>query len=185
MIEIIYNSVTETTTGIGEIMTTVYPASERQVEYLQSLMGKREWASHLPPRADIEARILEGILDGRRASNLIDTLKGAPMFATKKVGTLSVGMYRTGSGTIYRVHESRETGRLYAKRMDWDMLTESKPRFEYDKGAIYALTSADRMTLDEAKAWGVETGVCCVCGAFLTDAKSVARGIGPICEGRV
>jgi hypothetical protein len=166
-------------------MGTVYPASERQIDYLQSLMGKREWASHLPPRADIEARILEGTLDGRTVSNLIDTLKGAPMSATKSVGTLSVGMYRTSEGTIYRVHESRETGRLYAKRMEWDVLMESKPRFEYDRGAIYALTSADRMTLDEARAWGVETGVCCVCGAFLTDAKSVARGIGRVCEGKI
>lgn len=166
-------------------MGTMYPATERQIDYLRSLMGKREWQDCLPSRADIEARIIEGSLDGRTVSRIIDTLKAAPMAATKSVGTLSVGMYRTPDGTIYRVQESRESGRLYAKRMEWDMLTESKPRFEYDRGAIYSLTSADRMSVEDARAWGVETGVCCVCGAFLTDAKSVARGIGPVCEGRV
>lgn len=166
-------------------MGTTYPASEAQIDYLRSLMGKREWQDYLPPRADIEARIIEGSLDGRTVSRIIDTLKAAPMAATKSVGALSVGMYRTSEGTIYRVHKSRETGNLYAKRMEWDMLTESKPRFEYDRGAIYSLTSADRMTLEEACAWGVETGICCVCGAFLTDAKSVARGVGRVCGGKV
>lgn len=166
-------------------MGTTYPASGAQIDYLRSLMGKREWSESLPSRADIEARINEGSLDGATVSRIIDALKAAPMAATKRVGTLSVGMYRTSEGVIYRVHESRETGNLYAKRMEWDMLTESKPRFEYDRGAVYSLTSADRMTLEEACAWGVETGVCCVCGAFLTDAKSVARGIGPVCGGRV
>jgi hypothetical protein len=170
-------------------MSTVYPASDAQISYLSALMAKREWPTYLTPRADIEARLSEGTLDGRTASRVIDALKGAPVAVATKggsaVATLSVGMYRTPDGTMYRVQESRESGRLYAKRMKWDMLMESKPRFEYDRGAIYSLTSADRMSVEDARAWGVETGVCCVCGAFLTDAKSVARGIGPVCEGRV
>lgn len=164
---------------------TGYPASEKQVDYLRSLMGKREWPSSLSlTRGDVEERLSDGTLDGRTAYTLIDALKGAPLLATKKVGALSVGMYRTSDGTMYRVHESRETGNLYAKRMVWD-LTDAKPHFEYDRGAIYRLTAEDRLSVEDARAWGVETGVCCVCGAFLTDAKSVARGIGPVCEGKV
>lgn len=163
----------------------MYPASERQVSYMQSLMGKREWQATLPPRADIDARIIDGTLDSRTASQIIDALKSAPYAATKSVGALSAGMYRTADGTIYRIHESRESGNLYAKRMVWDMLLEDKPRFEYDRGAVYSLTSADRMSVEDARAWGVLTGVCCVCGAFLTDPKSVERGIGPVCEGNV
>ena len=170
-------------------MSTVYPASDAQISYLSALMAKREWPTYLTPRADIEARLSEGTLDGRTASRIIDALKGAPLDtkggSADMVATLSVGMYRTADGTMYRVHESRESGRLYAKRMEWDMLTESKPRFEYDKGAVYRLTRADRMSVEDARAWGVLTGVCCVCGAFLTDAKSVERGIGPVCEGKV
>lgn len=166
-------------------MPSTYPASERQVSYLSDLLAQREWPTYLPmTREDASQRVAEGTLDGRTASSLIDALRGAPKVATNSVASLSVGMYRTADGTFYRVHESRESGRLYAKRMVWD-LTEPKPRFEYDRGAIYTLTSADRLSLSDARAWGVETGVCCVCGAFLTDSKSVARGIGPICEGKV
>lgn len=166
-------------------MGITYPASERQVSYLLSLIEGREWPESLPiTRDDASQRIYEGTMDRRTASSLIDALRVAPKIATKVVGDLSEGMYRTGDGTMYRVQRSRESGRLYAKRMDWD-LTTGKPHFEYDKGAIYALTSADRMSVEDARAWGVETGICCVCGAFLTDAKSVERGIGPICEGRI
>ena len=163
----------------------MYPASERQVSYLRSLMAKHEWQATMPERADIDARLASGTLDGRTASSLIDALRAAPLAATKSMGALSVGMYRTPDGTIYRIHESRETGNLYAKRMVWDMLMDDKPRFEYDRGAIYTITSADRMTLAEARAWGVETGACCVCGKFLTDPTSVERGIGPVCEKNV
>lgn len=163
-----------------------YPASERQVEYLRFLLEQRVWPTYLPMTCeDAAQRVMEGTLDGLTASNLIDALKSAPTVATNRTQALEVGMYRTADGTIYRVHESRETGRKYAKRMVWDMLTESKPRFDYDRGAIYTLTADDRMTTEQARAWGVETGVCCVCGAFLTDSRSVARGIGPICEGKV
>lgn len=171
----------------GDTMAKGYPASERQIAYLQVLMGEREWTANLAsymPREHVEARIAEGTLTGLDAWTLIDALKAAPRLATKKVGDLSVGMYRTADGTFYRVHEGRETGRKYAKRMVWD-LTEPKPRFEYDRGAVYRLTAGDRLSVEDARAWGMETGVCCVCGAFLTDAKSVARGIGPVCEGKV
>lgn len=33
----------------------------------------------------------------------------------------------------------------------------------------------------EARRYGKETGVCCCCGRELTDPKSIAAGIGPIC----
>jgi hypothetical protein len=164
----------------------LYPASERQVSYLRSLIEGREWPERLGDRDAAVARVGDGTLDGVTASRWIDALRAEPKrIATKSVGALTVGMYRTSDGTIYRVHESRESGRLYAKRLVWNLATDAKPRFEYDRGAIYSLSQDDRMTLDEARAWGVETGACCVCGAFLTDAKSVARGIGPVCEGRV
>lgn len=35
-----------------------------------------------------------------------------------------------------------------------------------------------------AKAYGLRTGSCCICGRELTDPVSVAQGIGPICAGR-
>jgi hypothetical protein len=167
-------------------MTTTYPASEKQVAYLKSLLASRVITSEV--RGDIESRVNDGTLDSKTASKFIDALLISPKSATSNYSTktsqLAIGMYRTSDGTIYRVHESRDTGRRYAKRMDYDLFSD-KPRFVYAQGAIAKLSESDRMSLTEAKAWGVETGFCCVCGAFLTDEKSVANGIGPVCAKNV
>lgn len=141
-------------------MSTI-PASAKQVAFIQSLLSERtftepiDWAN----------------LTIASASNLIETLRNLP----KADAVSEVGMYRTADFAIYRVQRSRETGNLYAKRLN------IMGGFDYEQGAIRKLRPSDKMTLDEAKAFGVETGLCCVCGAFLTDPKSVAVGIGPVC----
>ena len=142
------------------------PASEKQIAFLTTLTSERV----SPVEIDLDN------LTSKEASDLITLLLASPR---KSVAELEVGMYKTADGEIYRVQKSRESGNLYAKRLD---LIDG---FVYEQGAIRKITASDRMTLDEAKAFGVETGMCCVCGAFLTDPTSVARGIGPICEGRV
>jgi hypothetical protein len=35
-----------------------------------------------------------------------------------------------------------------------------------------------------AKAYGLRTGECCICGRTLTNRVSIDAGIGPICAGR-
>ena len=159
-------------------ITTLAPASERQVSYLTSLLSDR--ACDAVFRADITERIADGTLDKRTASNAIDTLMRAPRAVAPAVAALTVGMYRK-DGVIYRVQRSRESGNLYAKRLD---LLATGAEFTYAAGAIRTLTLADSMTREEAQAWGVETGICCVCSADLTDPVSVARGIGPVCASR-
>jgi hypothetical protein len=143
------------------------PASEKQIAFLTTLTSER-----VSP-----VEIVLDNLTSKEASDLITLLLNSPR-KTSAV-ELELGMYKTADGEIYRVQRSRESGNLYAKRLD---LIEG---FVYEQGAIRKITASDRMTLDEAKLFGVETGMCCVCGAFLTDPVSVARGIGPICEGRV
>jgi Family of unknown function (DUF6011) len=84
--------------------------------------------------------------------------------------------------------------RVYAKR-----LVESAPReteagteipfeLQYDKGAIFRLTLSDRMPLAEAEVLTTRYGKCIapgpnggICGRRLRAAKSVRRGIGPVC----
>lgn len=114
------------------------------------------------------------------------------METTTKTPVAEPGMYRDPAGTIFKVQKSKDSGRLYAKRLQpigGRRLTETDEtvRFEfaYDKGAIYRLDASQRLSLDDAKAFGIRYGVCCVCGAFLKDAVSVAAGIGPICSGRL
>jgi hypothetical protein len=91
-------------------------------------------------------------------------------------------MYRNEDG-VYRVKMSN-SGNLYANRFDPEAQSKSG-RFVYERGAIYNLSPSNRMTVDEARSIGVESGICCVCGIELTDPKSVERGIGPVCAKKV
>jgi hypothetical protein len=88
---------------------------------------------------------------------------------------LTEGTYKNEDQVI-RVTRSRE-GRLYGKV--W-----AEGSFEYRPGLLRGLTSDMLMTLDEAKAFGVQFGVCCMCARTLTNPESIDKGIGPICEGR-
>lgn len=147
------------------------PVSEKQVAFLSTLLSERVH----------EVAVDFATLSSFEASRLIEQLLASP----RKVGgsferVSEEGMYRNAEGDIFRVQRSRESGNLYAKKLD--VLDGG---FIYVQGAIRLIKPSDRMTLDEAKAFGVEYGICCVCGAFLTNAVSVAEGIGPVCGGRV
>lgn len=93
------------------------------------------------------------------------------------------GMYRKGD-VIYKVQVAKNgSGRLYAK-----VLREVSPgewEFAYESGAIAKLTPADRVTVEQAQEFGRLYGVCCRCAADLTDEKSIADGIGPICKTKI
>ena len=93
------------------------------------------------------------------------------------------GIYRNDKG-VYRVAKSRESGNLYALRFVPDAPTRSE-RFVYEKGAVFALTASDRLTLAQAVELGAQHGLCVVCGAELTDPTSIERGIGPVCAKKV
>jgi hypothetical protein len=147
-------------------------ATPRQISFLRTLADERDYDLS---RFDLST------LTVREASETIEHLLARPrVTGVTLVAELEIGMYRVANGDIYRVQRSRESGRLYAKKLDW-----ANNSFVYEAGALRVLTADDRMTLDEAKAWGVETGICCVCSAFLTDPKSVEAGIGPVCARRV
>lgn len=142
------------------------PATAKQVSFIQSLASERGVSSVDYANLTISS-----------ASDLIGKFLSMPKAGSRPVVT-SVGMYQTAEGDIYRVKQSRESGNLYAMRLS------SHGGFEYESGAMRKLSSADRMTLEAATAYGVATGLCCVCGIMLTDPASVARGIGPICAKR-
>jgi hypothetical protein len=87
------------------------------------------------------------------------------------VGEIIEGM----TPEIYKVQIAHHgSGRPYAKRLYAD-------GFDYDRGGIRRIAEAGRkMTLDEAKSYGV----CCRCGAVLTDERSIEAGIGPVCASK-
>lgn len=94
-----------------------------------------------------------------------------------------IGLYRADDGTVYKVQAARQSGHLYAKRLV--VIEHGQASFEFEQGAIRKLRPEQRMTVEQAAAFGHQFGVCAVCGATLTDPVSVERGIGPICASRV
>lgn len=96
---------------------------------------------------------------------------------------LEAGMYRT-DGEIFKVQLAvHGSGRPYAKLLT--LHHGEKATFEYIPGAINRIRPEHRMTLEQAKEFGAIYGVCCNCGATLTDERSIEAGIGPVCAGRI
>jgi hypothetical protein len=78
--------------------------------------------------------------------------------------------------TVYRV-KLGSRGFFYAEE-----LVEGK--FEYAPGAIRSIRVSDRMTLEQAQAYGIKTHHCACCGRELTNPESQERGIGPVCAAK-
>lgn len=165
---------------------SVKPASEKQMSFLRSLFNDREHGYEDPDQA------LELLATDRKAaSEAIDLLLSAPHKSTEDAGEpVTEGMYRK-DGEIYKVQRAvHGSGNLYAKRLvervtPKVMKTKTVTHdFEYAPGMVRRLTAADKMSLEEAKEWGVLYGSCCRCGATLTDEKSIANGIGPVCASK-
>lgn len=92
------------------------------------------------------------------------------------------GVYETPEGDVYVVQPNQSKTRLYAKR--WIRSDTTHAHLEYEAGAIYRLHPINRVSLERGMELSVGFGACCVCGAVLTDPKSVDRGIGPVCRKR-
>jgi len=114
-------------------------------------------------------KVYSQMLDGTKT--MVQKLKSAQ---PQKVQT-EEGMYLT-EGNVYKVKRS-QAGHLYAM-----LLTDEG--FIFQRGAIRNIKPEHRMTLEEAKKYGQQTGTCCQCGRELTNENSIREGIGPICAGK-
>ena len=115
------------------------------------------------------------------------------------VTVVAAGMYRKPDGSIYKVQPTKiDPTRFYAKKLTpigGERLLEEQPlgtapaivnwEFAYEAGAIRTLTPDMKLTVEQAREFGLRYGVCAVCGRTLKDATSVQNGIGPVCEKRL
>jgi hypothetical protein len=114
-------------------------------------------------------------------------LRASQAAAAPATEELEDGMYATvvdGTRRVFKiVHAVHGSGRQYAKEL---VVAEDGGAASWERapGMVRKLTAADKMSLDEAKAFGRIYGVCCRCAAPLTDETSIAAGIGPICANR-
>lgn len=140
------------------------PATEAQQRKILQEAAGREGGMALVATVDL------GALSLTTASALIGSLLALPV---RVVAPLQVGAYKAGE-TFYSVRTGRQSRALYAMR--W-----TGAGWVYERGAVRLLQPEQRLSLAEAKAFGVMTGECICCHATLTDPKSVVAGIGPVC----
>jgi hypothetical protein len=187
--------------GSGSSRPATYPASPKQVAFIKTLLAERDTQF----TADVIAEMVKAATaDKAKASKLITSLLALPKAAapvrttttaprsTTPAAPLELGMYRKADGTLYRVYPARSANKhLLAKRLivTQDGVNEQgEPvwhgEFEYAGAAARFVKADERMTLEEAKEFGHQFGICCDCAALLTDPTSVANGIGPVCGSR-
>lgn len=171
-------------------------ATTKQTEFLIKLATERAYALPATPMSKSRAsQLISMLLTMPKASidrplNLDSDRDMYEALDAERVN--EPGMYRLANGDIFKVQKAKGSENLYAKKLTPIMgkrLNENDEivgwEFIYEKGAMRSLTRGDRLSLADAKAFGIQYGVCCVCGATLKDATSVANGIGPICAGKV
>lgn len=126
---------------------------------------------------------IDSAMDNNR--KLREELKGLGVQAEPTLSepqyVTETGMYRV-NGRIYKVLPSRSSDRHYAKELVGE--GDGTYRFTYAPGAMRLIRAEHRMTDEQAREFGRTTGICCVCTTTLTDPKSIAAGIGPVCSGK-
>lgn len=149
----------------------IIPATEKQIKFRLSLIERKGIVDITEDQVRAAGTVA--------VSKMIDLMLQMPdkaIPAQRTTEPLVPGMY-TKNGEVYKVQVSRESGRLYAKRL-------VGTSWEYAAGATRELTTEDRMTLEQAKEYGKLTHVCCNCARELTNPDSIEQGIGPICAGK-
>ena len=170
------------------------PATEKAIRFARSLYIERKAALTDEQRTRVEIVLSATLPNAGDVSYTIDRLKETPRPAstptTTAASTSTVPVSEPGfylhDETLYRVQESRSSGRLYAKILVVDETAdgERKGRFEYANGAVYRLRAEERLTAEQAARLGHAYGFCVRCCKALDDPRSVAAGYGETCATR-
>jgi hypothetical protein len=179
--------------------------TERQKAYIADLVRQTGVTLDKPLNqySVVEAsRLIEKLLERRRTTPARNGQQGTAGTQGRRVSRDQVhqpiedGMYRMQDGTIYKVqHAVHGSGRQYAKKLvvvqeperddEGDIVNPGTIKFVYISGAIWAIRSEHRMTIEQAKEFGALYGTCVRCGRTLTKEKSIERAMGPVCAGKI
>lgn len=157
------------------VYTIVKPASEKQIAFATKLIAERVTETTIHDLAGITSREISRMIDGlmtapRKASATVKTERPAP------------GFYIC-DGQIIKVQENQARTGVYAKLLV-PSGTAKRGSWIYQPGLIDQLKGAKPATLKLMALYGQGTGTCGICGAELTNAESIERGIGPICASK-
>lgn len=177
--------------------TTLIPASDKQVSFVNDLMATREVT---PDEMELFTEIIECGLDKRNASMIIDTLINRARVAKSKSGLSSILSSVPKSKYAIPVAElefseadDKFTGDLvfieikeYMQTLYMRQLHGAPGRFNRSKLSIKSAKAIVEIISKDAykytKIFGEHYACCGSCGAELTDPKSRELQLGPECR---
>jgi hypothetical protein len=151
-------------------------ATEKQINFIFKLVSERDVSGLDMPDPNM--------MNKKQASVWIDQLLSEP----KTVGSTTnkpdpdAGFYYVDEH-VYKVQVAvHGSGRKYAKVLVPDPYGVDKGTWEYaGRKPFHLLDETTKLTLEKAKELGHLYGICCICGATLTNESSIEAGIGPVC----
>lgn len=165
-------------------------ATEKQVQFIEKLVAERQHgAMYVTTQIGDKPLAQIGSVE---ASNIIGVLLNEPKTETallkaygpkKTIKVAGEGLYRNDEGVFIKVQQSKTSGNLYAKRLQY-FEGAKKGSFVYEAGLIYTLRPEHKVTLEQGILFSGQVGFCCMCGRTLTAKSSVDAGIGPICSSK-
>lgn len=163
----------EAGTGVDGFLAAIGSVREASQVIDQLLAYPRAEA---PPAPAPSGNGQQTFTEARTSGNVNDVPARTPGGTPERDGVFLL------DGTVYRVQKSRESGRLYAKRLVPPATAGGKPTWQYigQQDPFHRLAGHE-MTAQQAVDFGVQYGVCARCGRILTDPTSVSRSIGPVC----
>ena len=134
------------------------------------------WVNRVDPKAPSKAVRTPSVADG--------WVKGRPTVGARpNAPTARPGLY-VRDGEVFKVTESkRNPGQFVAKLIG--TMERGHRKATFIRGMVWKLTDDQRMTPEQAKAYGDKFGQCVNCGKALNDPASVKLGMGPVCHKRL
>lgn len=149
------------------------PATDKQVAFITKLINELADKGWTPTESmDFEP------YSKTHASRLIDWLiaknREVPRPAATATADPEVGYYMV-DGDLYRVQANKAQTNFYAKVLrgtGWEYVGKSPFRL---------CIPETRLSYEQARQHGIETGHCLICGTALENIESAQYGVGPTC----
>lgn len=177
---------------VKERVPSPWPASEAQIAYIVGLQVERE----LPDEYDVMPETDIAKLDKDEASRKIQELKRLPYKhprgESSKAPTVDVppGRYALrGDDNVWRFFEvqdgkGRWDGYKFTKQLIGAPGAYRKESMQASR-RIQIMNAISENVKQAMIDYGLHSGVCGRCSSPLSDPDSLARGIGPVCAGKM
>lgn len=178
--------------------TTTHKApTDKQLDFIRTLFGRLDSDNAAEDFLVIEERVEEGTFDRRDATALIGHL-----IAEDRKRVLSESKTRHGA-TVPEVPAGRYALTVDSETAFYKIDRPTQGRWEgwtfvnlthangnriravkgSERGSVLARIATDPTAA--SREYGKQTGTCGVCSRKLTNAESIAAGIGPVCASRI